>query len=180
MIKRIKRELKKLQKGARGGMTAGSHTHSHSIPGGGHSHTGVTQGHTHAMPHNHQVSGTAAPFYDPSTGWHDDSYEWFHKTFCPCGSIEWIEVSRKWAWSHKKNDNTDKRLLICKECEKVTIVEQDEIVEQRDPIKADNKFDFFEKVHELRIDFEQNQYPYTSTSTYSTTSTTSTTRPPGV
>lgn len=180
MIKRIKKELKKLQRGNRGGMTVGSNPQSHSVlPGGGHApHTNVSQGHTHAIPsHSHQVSGTSAPFYDPSAGLQVESFEWFHKVFCPCGSIDWIEVTRQYSWSHTKNSNVLKKLVICKECEKVTIIDDDEISEQRDPVEADDKFDFFEKMKELRVDFEQNQYVRTST-TLTTTSTTSTTPPP--
>ena len=179
MIKRIKKELKKLQKGARGGMTAGSHPHSHSVPGGGQSHTGVTHGHTHGMPsHNHNLSSTVIPFHDPSTGFQEEAFEWFHKVFCPCGSIDWIEVSRQYAWSHTKGENIVRKLVVCKECEKVTIVDDDEISEQRDPVRADDKFDFFEKLKELRIDFEQSQRPITTSTTWSTTTSTSTTPPP--
>ena len=170
MIKRIKKELKKLRKGARGDMTVGSHTHSHSTPGGGHRHT-------FPPAHNHQVSGTAMPFYDPSTGLQEEPFEWFHKVFCPCGSIDWIEITRQHSWSHMKGSNVLKKLVICKECEKVTVVDGDEISEQRDPIDTGNKFDFYEKVQELRIDFEQSQYARTST-THTTTSTTRTTPPP--
>jgi hypothetical protein len=117
------------------------------------------------------------PFHDPSTGLHDEPFEWFHKVFCPCGSIDWIEISRKYAWSHVKENNIARKLVICKECEKVTIVDDDEIAEQRDPIEADDKFDFFEKVQELRFNFEQNQGPRTTNTTTMTT-TTSTTPPP--
>lgn len=178
MIKRIKKELKKLQKGAGGGVTVGGNPHSHSVPGAGHSHTGVTHGHTHAVPgHNHNLSSTVMPFHDPSTGLQEEPFEWFHKVFCPCGSIDWIEVSRVFAWSHVKNSNITRKLAVCKECEKVTIIDDHEIAEQREPVRADNKFDFFEKLKELRIDFEQSQHVRTST-TYTTTTSTSTTPPP--
>jgi len=179
VIKRIKKELKKLQKGNRGGMTVGSHAHSHSVPGGGHQHTGVTQGHTHAVPsHNHNLSSTSMPFHDPSAGFQEESYEWFHKVFCPCGSIDWIEVSQVFAWSHVKNSNITRKLVVCKECEKVTIIDDHEITEQREPVRADDKFEFFEKLKELRIEFDQSQYPRTTTITHSTTTSTSTTPPP--
>jgi hypothetical protein len=116
------------------------------------------------------------PFHDPSAGFQEESFEWFHKVFCPCGSIDWIEVSRQYAWSHTKGENIVRKLVVCKECEKVTIVDGDEISEQRDPVRSDDKFDFFEKLKELRIDFEQSHQGPATTST----STTSTTQPPGV
>ena len=97
--------------------------------------------------------------------------------FCPCGSIDWVEVARVYGWSHIKNSNTTKKLAICRECEKVTIIDDFEISEQRAPIEADDKFEFFEKLKELRLDFESNNYPR-PTSTYTTTTTTSTTPPP--
>lgn len=175
MIKRIKKELKKLRKGAGGGMTVGSHTHSHAAPGGGHLHTSPPG---HMPSHSHgSVSGTSMPLYDPSVGPLEEPFEWFHKVFCPCGSIDWIEVARQYSWSHVKGTNLVKKLVICKECEKVTVVDDDEISEQRDPIEAADKFDFFEKLKELRIEFEQSQYARTTT-THTTTSTTSTTPPP--
>ena len=128
------------------------------------------------MPGHSHTHSTAWP-YDPSTGPLEEPYEWFHKVFCPCGSIDWVEVARIYGWSHIKNSNITKKLAICRECEKVTVIDDFEISEQRSPIEADNKFDFLEKVKELRIDFETNNYPR-NTSTYTTTSTTSTTPPP--
>jgi len=178
MLKKVKEKIRKAKEALNGGpVNSQVVSHNHSM-GHGHSYTGVTQGHTHAVPgHSHSHSFSTAWPYDPSTGPLAETLEWFHKVFCPCGSIEWIEVVRKWSWSHIKGDNVNKKLVICKECEKVTIVDDDEIVEQRDPIDIDDKFEFFEKIQELRIDFEKNQFPRTTT-TWPATSTTSTTPPP--
>jgi hypothetical protein len=178
VFEKVKRKIKKAKDALSGTSVNSTNNHQMNL---NQAYTGVTQGHTHSMPGHSHTHSTAWP-YDPSTGPLAETLEWFHKVFCPCGSIEWIEVGRKWAWSHIKNENIERKLVICKECEKVTIVDDDEIAEQRDPIDTDNKFEFYEKIQELRIEFEQSQFPRTTTtwSATSTTSTTSTTRPPGV
>lgn len=178
MFEKVKRKIKEIKTNLSSGLSGNQFPpHSHSLLSGN-AYTSTNQGHTHTIPGHSHTQSTAWP-YDPSTGPLEEPFEWFHKVFCPCGSIDWVEVAKVYAWSHIKNANITRKLAICRECEKVTVIDDFEISEQRPPIEADDKFDFFEKLKDLRIDFETNNYPRsTTTYTTSTTSTTSTTFPP--